>query len=85
MIVDCAYYRDGKRQQEASMTPEEAADLCRSEPGFVWLGMFEPSPEELGRIVGIDLADPGFWDAGLDLVERQLTDAEEAAQASGRV
>jgi len=50
MIVDCAYYRDGKRQQEASMTPEEAADLCRSEPGFVWLGMFEPSPEELGRI-----------------------------------
>jgi oligoendopeptidase F len=42
------------------------------------------SPEELGRIVGIDLADPGFWDAGLDLVERQLTDAEEAARASGR-
>ena len=29
-------------------------------------------PEELGEIVGIDLADPGFWDAGLDLVERQL-------------
>ncbi len=43
------------------------------------------SPEELGEIVGVDLADPGFWDAGLDLVERQLTDAEEAARASGRV
>jgi oligoendopeptidase F len=43
------------------------------------------SPEELGRIVGIDLADPGFWDAGLELVERQLTQAEEAAQASGRL
>jgi oligoendopeptidase F len=43
------------------------------------------SPEELGRIVGIDLADPGFWDAGLDLVERQLTQAEEAAEASGRL
>ncbi|MEA2199736.1 MAG: oligoendopeptidase [Solirubrobacteraceae bacterium] len=43
------------------------------------------SPEELGSIVGIDLADPGFWDAGLDLVERQLTEAEEAAHASGRV
>ncbi|HEY3865716.1 MAG TPA: M3 family oligoendopeptidase [Solirubrobacteraceae bacterium] len=43
------------------------------------------SPEELGRIVGIDLADPGFWDAGLDLVERQLTDAEAAAEASGRL
>jgi oligoendopeptidase F len=43
------------------------------------------SPEELGRIVGIDLADPGFWDAGLDLVERQLKDAEDAAAASGRL
>lgn len=43
------------------------------------------SPQELGAIVGIDLADPGFWEAGLDLVDRQLTQAEEAAQASGRV
>jgi oligoendopeptidase F len=34
------------------------------------------SPQELGEIVGIDLADPGFWEAGLDLVERQLKDAE---------
>jgi oligoendopeptidase F len=43
------------------------------------------SPEELGAIVGVDLADPGFWDAGLDLVERQLGQAEEAARASGRL
>jgi oligoendopeptidase F len=43
------------------------------------------SPGELGQIVGIDLADPGFWDAGLDLVERKLEDAEAAAVASGRV
>jgi oligoendopeptidase F len=42
------------------------------------------SPEDLGQIVGIDLADPGFWDAGLDLVERQLLAAEEAAQDAGR-
>ena len=42
-------------------------------------------PEELGRIVGIDLADPGFWDAGLDLVERQLEAAEAAAREAGRV
>ncbi|MFN8132218.1 MAG: M3 family oligoendopeptidase [Solirubrobacteraceae bacterium] len=41
-------------------------------------------PEELGAIVGIDLADPGFWDAGLDLVDRQLADAEAAAAAAGR-
>jgi oligoendopeptidase F len=42
------------------------------------------SPQELGQIVGIDLADPGFWDAGLDLVERQLQAAEEAARGAGR-
>jgi oligoendopeptidase F len=38
------------------------------------------SPEELGQIVGVDLSDPGFWDAGLDLVERQLELAEAAAR-----
>jgi oligoendopeptidase F len=38
------------------------------------------SPEELGQMVGVDLADPGFWDAGLDLVERQLAAAEDAAR-----
>jgi oligoendopeptidase F len=36
-------------------------------------------PEELGAIVGIDLADPGFWDSGLALVEEQLVAAEAAA------
>ncbi len=42
-------------------------------------------PEEIAAIVGIDLADPGFWDAGLDLVERQLSEAEQAAEESGRL
>jgi oligoendopeptidase F len=37
------------------------------------------SPEQLGGIVGIDLADPGFWDSGLALVEQQLVAAEAAA------
>ncbi len=39
------------------------------------------SPEELGAIVGIDLADPGFWDRGLQLVRDQLEQAEAAAAA----
>lgn len=43
------------------------------------------SPEELGAIVGVDLADPGFWDKGLDLVERKLDAAEQAARDAGRV
>jgi oligoendopeptidase F len=43
------------------------------------------SPEELGRIVGVDLADPAFWDRGLALVERQLDAAEAAARETGRL
>ncbi|UJA21197.1 M3 family oligoendopeptidase [Thermoleophilia bacterium SCSIO 60948] len=41
-------------------------------------------PEELGEIVGVDLRDPGFWSAGLDLIERQLEAAERAAEEAGQ-
>ena len=47
MIVDCAHYSDGRRQHEGPMRPEEAAAICGREPGFVWLGMVDPSPDEL--------------------------------------
>jgi oligoendopeptidase F len=40
------------------------------------------SPEELGALVDVDLADPGFWESGLDLVERQLHEAEQAAEVA---
>ena len=39
------------------------------------------SPEELAAIVGIDLADPGFWDSGLKLIDEQLAEAERLAAA----
>ena len=42
-------------------------------------------PEELGRIVGCDLADPDFWDGGIDIVEQQLDAAETAAFDAGRL
>jgi oligoendopeptidase F len=42
-------------------------------------------PAELGRIVDCDLEDPGFWDAGLAIVERQLEAAEQAAKDAGRI
>jgi magnesium transporter len=50
MIVDCAHYRDGRRQHEGKMDPREAAAICRRDPGFVWLGMVEPAPDELATI-----------------------------------
>ena len=43
------------------------------------------SPEELGAIVGLDLADPGFWSGGLAIVAEQLEAAEAAAKATGRL
>ncbi len=39
------------------------------------------SPEQLATIVGVDLTDPGFWDAGLALIDGQLAEAESAADA----
>ena len=42
------------------------------------------SPEELGAIVGLDLADPEFWNGGLEIVGEQLAAAEQAAKDAGR-
>jgi oligoendopeptidase F len=38
------------------------------------------SPEDLAKIAGLDLTDPGFWQRGIDLVAGQLEQAEVAAQ-----
>ena len=43
------------------------------------------APEELGKLVDVDLADPGFWDRGLDIIERRLEETVAAAEASGRL
>ena len=52
MIVDCAHYKDGKRQHEGQL-PLDVASTCVSgeQPGeFVWLGLFEPTRDELLEI-----------------------------------
>jgi magnesium transporter len=49
MIVDCAYYLDGKRSEEGVVPLQEAAARCQ-EGGFVWLGLFEPDEEELAQV-----------------------------------
>ena len=37
MIIDCAFYRDGRRQHVGAMSLEDAAAGCEA-GGFVWLG-----------------------------------------------
>jgi magnesium transporter len=53
VIIDCAHYRDGRRQHEGPMDLDQAARICLEEKsGFVWLGLFEPDPEELDLVQG---------------------------------
>ena len=46
MIVDCAHYKDGSRQNDGPLPVDEAARR-RDDDGFVWIGMHDPDPEEL--------------------------------------
>jgi magnesium transporter len=52
VIVDCAHYRNGRRQHDGPMDFEDAAQVCQEQDGggFVWMGMYEPDAEELGRV-----------------------------------
>jgi len=53
MIVDCAHYRDGVRQHEEAMTVEEASARVGDAPGdFVWIGLHEPTDDEMGQVAG---------------------------------
>jgi magnesium transporter len=55
MIVDSAHYKDGARQHEEALTPEQAAELrSAAGPGeFVWIGIHEPEPGDLERLQGL--------------------------------
>ena len=50
MIIDCAHYKDGVRQNDEAMDLEEASRCVGGKNEFVWLGMLEPSAEELSRV-----------------------------------
>jgi magnesium transporter len=70
MIVDCAHYRDGARQHEGPLDVQRAAELARGDgDDFVWLGLRDPSGEELDRI-----------GATFGLHELALEDARKAHQ-----
>ena len=50
MIVDCAHYRDGKRQHEGPLDIDRAAAEAEGDGDFVWLGLHEPTTEELDHV-----------------------------------
>jgi len=47
-VVDCAVYVEGRRQ--APVEPEDALRVALEQGGFVWLGLYEPTEEELGSL-----------------------------------
>jgi magnesium transporter len=49
MIIDCAHYQDGLRQEDAPVSVPDAA-ARRDQGGFVWLGLFEPDAAELAQV-----------------------------------
>jgi magnesium transporter len=49
MIIDCAYYQDGRRQPQQAASLEDAAAQSK-EGGFVWLGLFEPDDAEFAEV-----------------------------------
>ena len=49
MIIDCAHYQDGRREEGGVVSVEEAAAQSR-QGGFTWLGLFEPGDDELAQI-----------------------------------
>jgi magnesium transporter len=48
VVIGCAVYVDGRRQ--APVTPERALESARTQGGFVWLGLYEPTEDELSEI-----------------------------------
>lgn len=50
MVVDCAHYREGARQESGPLSIETAAERAKLGEGFVWLGLHDPAEEELLRV-----------------------------------
>ena len=49
MIVDCAVYEGGRRRG-GELDLHGASQACRQDGAFVWLGLFEPTPDELDAV-----------------------------------
>ncbi|MFC8516808.1 magnesium/cobalt transporter CorA [Streptomyces sp. NPDC057257] len=50
MIVDCAIYRDGRREDGPPDLSAALAQCRRGHDAFVWIGLYEPTEEEFDRV-----------------------------------
>lgn len=49
MIVDCAVYEDGYRRS-STLDIADAFEAGRADKAFVWIGLYEPTPEEFRQV-----------------------------------
>jgi magnesium transporter len=49
MILDCAVYREGRRDDE-DLSLHEAVNAGRAPDAFVWIGLYEPTEDEFDSI-----------------------------------
>jgi magnesium transporter len=77
VILDCAHYRDGARQNEVPLAIGEAAERAR-EDGFIWLGLHDPEETELTEVAArFDLPPLAVEDALKAHQRPKLEDYEE--------
>src|SRR6185436_4443106 len=50
MLVDCAHYKEGCRQNADPLGIGEAAERVGDGDGFIWLGLHDPDPQELAEV-----------------------------------
>jgi magnesium transporter len=50
VLVDCAHYKEGCRQNADPLRIDEAAERVGEEDGFIWLGLHDPDPRELAEV-----------------------------------
>jgi oligoendopeptidase F len=72
-LFSLAIYR--RYEQEGDALVEPYLDLLRA-------GGSQP-PEELARLVGLDLTDPSIWASGIDALAEELDEAERLAGEIG--
>jgi magnesium transporter len=80
MIVDCAHYRGGQRQHEEPLSIEAAAAAAaasESRDDFIWLGVKEPTEDELSQVQdAFGLHELAVEDAGNEHQRPKIEDYE---------
>ncbi|MFF3425645.1 magnesium/cobalt transporter CorA [Streptomyces sp. NPDC002602] len=52
-VVNCLVYRDGFRQEDCGEVDEALRRVRKNGEGFVWVGLHEPSQEEITGLAGL--------------------------------